>query len=153
VHAACFILYYGHPKAKVAFKVCPTPDPCLLVEGQRHKRCPGVPRTKSSILLTTIRIHQIRWRAPTTLDAFNAIQGESGWLVVLLFVELAAGAKIEGGRRRISSISLFLHLLIIIIIIIIFVIIIFVIIIFVIIIIIIFLFLFLYSYSYSYLYH
>jgi hypothetical protein len=43
---------------KDAFKVCPTPDPCLLVEGQRHKRFPGgVPRTKSSILLT-IRIHQ-----------------------------------------------------------------------------------------------
>jgi hypothetical protein len=60
---------------KDAFKVCPTPDPCLLVEGQRHKRFPGVPRTKSSILLT-IRIHQIRWRVtglPTTLDAFNAI--------------------------------------------------------------------------------
>jgi hypothetical protein len=38
-------------------------------------RFPGVPRTKSSILLT-IRIHQIRWRVtglPTTLDAFNAI--------------------------------------------------------------------------------
>jgi hypothetical protein len=144
VHAACFIFYNGHPKAKVAFKVCPTPDPCLVVEGQRHKRCPGVPRTKSSILLT-IRIRQFRWRAPTTLDAFNAIQGESGWLVALLFVELAAGAKIEGRRRRISSFSLFLHLLIIIIIIIIifFVIIFFVIIIFVIILIL-FLFLFLF---------
>jgi hypothetical protein len=38
-------------------------------------RFPGVPRTKSSILLT-IRIHQIQWRVtglPTTLDAFNAI--------------------------------------------------------------------------------
>jgi hypothetical protein len=62
---------------KDAFKVCPTPDPCLLVvEGQRHIRFPGVPRTKSSILLT-IRIHQqIRWRVtglPTTLDAFNAM--------------------------------------------------------------------------------
>jgi hypothetical protein len=35
---------------KDAFKVCPTPDPFLLVEGQRHKRFPGgVPRTKSSI--------------------------------------------------------------------------------------------------------
>jgi hypothetical protein len=55
----CF--YNGHPKAKDAFKVCPTPD--------------GVPRTKSSILLT-IRIHQIWWKVtglPTTLDAFNAI--------------------------------------------------------------------------------
>jgi hypothetical protein len=83
-----------HPKAKDAFKVCPTPDPCLfvkdikdafkvclppdpclVVEGQRHMRFPGVPRTKLSILLT-IRIHQIRWRViglPTTLDAFNAI--------------------------------------------------------------------------------
>jgi hypothetical protein len=60
---------------KDAFKVCPTPDPCLVVEGQRYMRFPGVPRTKSSILLT-IRIHQIRWRVtglPTTLDAFNAI--------------------------------------------------------------------------------
>jgi hypothetical protein len=60
---------------KDAFKVCPTPDPCLVAEGQRHTRFPGVPRTKSSILLT-IRIHQIRWRVtelPTTLDAFNAI--------------------------------------------------------------------------------
>jgi hypothetical protein len=61
---------------KDAFKVCPTPDPCLVVEGQRHHmRFPGVPRIKSSILLT-IRIHQIRWRVtglPTTLDAFNAI--------------------------------------------------------------------------------
>jgi hypothetical protein len=60
---------------KDAFKVCPTPDPCLVVEGQRHMRFPGVPRTKSSILLT-IRIHQIWWRVtglPTTLDAFNAI--------------------------------------------------------------------------------
>jgi hypothetical protein len=39
-------------------------------------RFPGVPRTKSSILLT-IRIHQIWWRVSglptTTLDAFNAI--------------------------------------------------------------------------------
>jgi hypothetical protein len=38
-------------------------------------RFPGVPRTKSSILLT-IRIHQIWWRVtglPKTLDAFNAI--------------------------------------------------------------------------------
>jgi hypothetical protein len=43
---------------KDAFKVCPTPDPCLLVEGQRHERFPGVPRTKSSILLT------IRIRSP-----------------------------------------------------------------------------------------
>jgi hypothetical protein len=44
---------------KDAFKVCPTPDPCLLVvlEGQRHTRFPGVPRTKSSILLT-IRINR-----------------------------------------------------------------------------------------------
>jgi hypothetical protein len=60
---------------KDAFKLCPTPDPCLVVEGQRHMRFPGVPRTKSSILLT-IRIHQIWWRVtglPTTLDAFNAI--------------------------------------------------------------------------------
>jgi hypothetical protein len=61
---------------KDAFKVCPNPDPCLVVEGQRHHmRFPGVPRTKSSILLI-IRIHQIRWRVtglPTTLDAFNAI--------------------------------------------------------------------------------
>jgi hypothetical protein len=58
-----------------AFKVCPTSDPCLLVEGQKQKRFPGVPRTKSSILLA-IRIHQIRWWVtglPTTLDAFNAI--------------------------------------------------------------------------------
>jgi hypothetical protein len=64
---------------KDAFKVCPTPDPCLVVEGQRHIRFPGVPRTKSSILLT-IRIHQIRWRVtglPTTLDAFNAIPRRS----------------------------------------------------------------------------
>ena len=69
------LFYTGHPKAKDAFKVCPTPDPCLVVEGQRHTRFPGVPRTKSSILLT-IRIHQIWWRVtglPTTLDAFNAI--------------------------------------------------------------------------------
>jgi hypothetical protein len=60
---------------KDAFKVCPNPDPCLVVEGQRHMRFPGVPRIKSSILLT-IRIHQIQWRVtglPTTLDAFNAI--------------------------------------------------------------------------------
>jgi hypothetical protein len=60
---------------KDAFKVCPTPDPFLVVEGQRHIRFPGVPRTKSSILLT-IRIHQIWWRVtglPTKLDAFNAI--------------------------------------------------------------------------------
>jgi hypothetical protein len=60
---------------KGAFKVCPTPDPSLLVEGQRHMRFPGVPRTKSSILLT-VRIHQIWWRVtglPTTVDAFNAI--------------------------------------------------------------------------------
>ena len=43
--------------------VCPTPDPCLVVEGQRHHHTlfRGVPKTKSSILLT-IRIHQIRWR-------------------------------------------------------------------------------------------
>jgi hypothetical protein len=42
-------------------------------------RFPGVPRTKSSILLT-IRIHQIWWRVtglPTTVDAFNAIPRRS----------------------------------------------------------------------------
>jgi hypothetical protein len=53
---------------KQQFKVCPTPELCLLVAGQRHKRFSGVPRT--------IRIHQIWWRVtglPTTLDAFNAI--------------------------------------------------------------------------------
>jgi hypothetical protein len=64
---------------KDAFKVCPTPDPCLVVEGQRHIWFPGVPRTKSSILFT-IRIHQIWWRVtglPTTLDAFNAIPRRS----------------------------------------------------------------------------
>jgi hypothetical protein len=27
---------------KDAFKVCPTPDPSLVVEGQRHTRFPGV---------------------------------------------------------------------------------------------------------------
>jgi hypothetical protein len=56
---------------KDAFEVCPTPDPCLVVKGQRHMRFPGVPRTKSSILLT-IRIHQIRWRVtglPTTFGS------------------------------------------------------------------------------------
>jgi hypothetical protein len=74
---------------KDAFKVCPTPDPCLVVEGQRHTmRFPGVPRTKSSILLT-IRIHLIWWRItglPTTLDAFNAIprrQYTYHWLKML----------------------------------------------------------------------
>jgi hypothetical protein len=64
---------------KDAFKVCPIPDPSLLVEGQRHMRFPGVPRTKSSILLT-IRIHQIWWRVTglsTTVDAFNAIPRRS----------------------------------------------------------------------------
>jgi hypothetical protein len=53
----------------------PIPGSYLLVEGHRLQRFPGVPKTKSSILLT-IRIHQIRWRVtglPTTLDAFNAI--------------------------------------------------------------------------------
>jgi hypothetical protein len=40
---------------KDVFKVCPTPDPCLVVEGQRHTRFPGGPRTKSSILLTGAR--------------------------------------------------------------------------------------------------
>jgi hypothetical protein len=47
---------------KDAFKVCQTPDPCLVVEGQIHKRFPGVPRTKKSSILLTIRIHQIWWR-------------------------------------------------------------------------------------------
>jgi hypothetical protein len=54
----------------------PIPGSYLLVEGHRLQRFPGVPKTKSSILLTIIRIHQIRWRVtglPTTLDAFNAI--------------------------------------------------------------------------------
>jgi hypothetical protein len=72
----CF--YNGHPKAKDALKVCPTPDPCLVVEGQRHTRFPGVPRTKSSILLT-IRIHQIRWRVtgiPTTPDPWLVVEGQ-----------------------------------------------------------------------------
>jgi hypothetical protein len=53
----------------------PIPGSYLLVEGHRLQRFPGVPKTKSSILLT-IRIHQIQWRVtglPTTLDAFNAI--------------------------------------------------------------------------------
>jgi hypothetical protein len=71
---------------KDAFKVCPTPDPCLVVEGQRHMRFPGVPRTKSSILLT-IRIHQIRWGVtglPTTLDAFNAIPRHAFLLIVII---------------------------------------------------------------------
>jgi hypothetical protein len=61
------VIYNGHPKAKDAFKECTTPDPCLLVKGQRHQRFPGVPRTIS---------HQIRWRVtglPTALDSFNAI--------------------------------------------------------------------------------
>jgi hypothetical protein len=52
---------------KDAFEVCSTPDPCLVVEGQRHTRFPGVPRTKSSILLT-IRIHQIWWRVTGLLS-------------------------------------------------------------------------------------
>jgi hypothetical protein len=72
---------------KDAFKVCPTPDPCLVVEGQRHMRFPGVPRTKSSILLT-IRIHQIRWRVtglPTTFNDnhalyYNTLCISSNWL-------------------------------------------------------------------------
>jgi hypothetical protein len=49
-------------------------------------RFPGVPRTKSSILLT-IRIHQIRWRVtglPTTSDAFNAIPRPACWAVVII---------------------------------------------------------------------
>jgi hypothetical protein len=73
---------------KDAFKVCPTPDPCLPVKGQRHKRFPGVPRTKSSILLT-IRIHQI-WRRvtglPTTLDAFNAIPRRNSYYSYIIVV-------------------------------------------------------------------
>jgi hypothetical protein len=51
---------------KDAFKVCPTPDPWLVVEGHQI--------INSSYY--TIRIHQIWWRVtglPTTLDAFNAI--------------------------------------------------------------------------------
>jgi hypothetical protein len=71
---------------KDAFKVCPTPDPCLVVEGQRHMRFPGVPRTKSSILLI-IRIHQIWWRAtglPTTLDAFNAIPRRPPIIIIII---------------------------------------------------------------------
>jgi hypothetical protein len=47
-------------------------------------RFPGVPRIKSSILLT-IRIHQIWWRVtglPTTLDAFNAIPRRGHLLVI-----------------------------------------------------------------------
>jgi hypothetical protein len=74
----------GHLKAnKDAFKEYPIPDPCLLVEGQRHQRFPGVPKNKSSILLT-IRIHQIQWRVtglPTTLDAFNAIPRRSNRMI------------------------------------------------------------------------
>jgi hypothetical protein len=49
---------------KDAFKVCPTPDPCLVVEGQRHMRFPGVPRTKSSILLT------IRSNSPDPVEGY-----------------------------------------------------------------------------------
>jgi hypothetical protein len=69
----CF--YNGHPRAKDALKICQPGSLCLVVEGQRHMRFPGVARTKSSILLT-IRICQIWWRVTglsTTLDAFNAI--------------------------------------------------------------------------------
>jgi hypothetical protein len=75
---------------KDAFKVCLTPDPSLLVESQRHKLFPaGVPRTKSSILLT-IRIHHIRWRVtglPSTLDAFNA-GGRSSLQLLRLLLQL-----------------------------------------------------------------
>jgi hypothetical protein len=55
----------------------PNPGSLFSCRGQRHIRFPGVPRTKSSILLT-IRIHQMVTGLPTTLDAFNAIsQGET----------------------------------------------------------------------------
>jgi hypothetical protein len=71
----CF--YNGHPRAKDAFKVCPTPDPCLVVEGQRHKRFPGW-RTKNQIINSSYchknSPDQVQvTRLPTTLDAFNAI--------------------------------------------------------------------------------
>jgi hypothetical protein len=59
---------------KDAFKVSIMPNPGSLFSCRG--RFPGEPRTKSSILLTIIRIHQIRWRVtglPTTLGAFNAI--------------------------------------------------------------------------------
>jgi hypothetical protein len=67
---------------KGAFKVCPTPNPCLLVEGQRHKWFPGVPKTKSSTILTMhhknfsldpVERGRVITGLPTTLDAFNAI--------------------------------------------------------------------------------
>jgi hypothetical protein len=64
---------------KDAFKVCPTPDPCLLVEGQRRKRFPGVAREPNRQFLT-ISIHQIRWRVTglsTTLDAFY------NWIIMM----------------------------------------------------------------------
>jgi hypothetical protein len=58
-------------------------------------RFPGVPRTKSSILLT-IRIHQIWWRVtglPTTLDAFNAIPRRVAPLVMSVLVGRDAAAS------------------------------------------------------------
>jgi hypothetical protein len=63
----------------------PTPDySCLLVEGQRHniKRFPGVPGTKSSILLT-IRIHQVRWRV--VVASYLAVAARLS-LLVFLFI-------------------------------------------------------------------
>jgi hypothetical protein len=35
---------------KDAFKVCPTPDPCLVVEGQRHTRFPVSWHTENQII-------------------------------------------------------------------------------------------------------
>jgi hypothetical protein len=66
----------------------PNPDPFLLVEeGQRHKRFPGVyrePNHQLILLITIIRIHQIRGRVnglPTTLDYPRASQSVdlTGW--------------------------------------------------------------------------
>jgi hypothetical protein len=62
---------------KDAFKVCPTPDPCLVVEGQRHTAAVSS-RTENQIVNSSFHNKNSPDPGlPTTLDAFNAIPSKA----------------------------------------------------------------------------
>jgi hypothetical protein len=62
---------------KDAFKVCPTPDPCLLVEGQRHAYYAVSWRTENQI--TNSSYHE---NSPDPVESYWIIHNEH-WMLLL----------------------------------------------------------------------